>query len=319
MFYKEKGEKQKKKYLIAVEEKHSHVALFAGILVFFCTMVAIIIWAQNYHQNGEPPLHYFTALSNILSSIGAAFMIPYAIEGIRKKHLYIPKYIILFQFSGATCVSITMVTALAIILPTQGASAVTGTNFWLHVVTPAATIVLLQCVETRFTITKREALLTLIPFWIYITVYFVMVVVIGEEHGGWADIYMAKAVWPAWVSVILFLILGFAVSAGLRALQRYRVSQTWKRITRYWADDLEEPEILIEAFGLGRYIGAKCDGIELTIPLDILTLMTDRYDVPLNKLVNAYVTGAEHAMSERGIGRTICRATTGEEKSATEK
>ena len=297
------GTKERKKYLIALEEKHSYVALVAGILVFFCTIGAIIIWAQDFHQNGEPPLHYFTALSNLLSAVGAAFMIPYAIEGIRKKHLYIPKYIILFQFSGATCVSITMVTAICLILPTQGTMAITGTNFWLHVVTPASTIVLLQCVETRFNITKREALLTLIPFWIYITLYFVMVVLIGEENGGWSDIYMAKAFWPAWVSVVMFLILGFAVSAGLRAFRRYRVTQTWKSITRYWTDDLEAPELLIEAFGLGRYIGARCDGIELTIPLDIFTLMTDRYDVPLDKLVTAYVTGANHAMMERGIGR----------------
>ena len=302
MMDKENREKQKKKYLIAVEEKHSYIALIAGILVFFCTMVAVIVWAQDYHQNGEPPIHYFTALSNILSSIGAAFMIPYAIEGIRKKHLYIPKYIILFQFSGAICVSITMLTSLALILPTQGVMAITGTNFWLHVVTPASTIVLLQCVETRFTITKRETLISLIPFWVYITVYFVMVVVIGEERGGWSDIYMAKAFWPAWVSVIMFLIVGFAVAAGLRAFRSYRVSRTWKEITRYWADDLEEPELLIEAFGLGRYIGARCDGIELTVPLDILTLMTDRYGVPLAKLVTAYVTGANHAMTERGIG-----------------
>ena len=302
MMDKENREKQKKKYLIAVEEKHSYIALIAGILVFFCTMVAVIVWAQDYHQNGEPPIHYFTALSNILSSIGAAFMIPYAIEGIRKKHLYIPKYIILFQFSGAICVSITMLTSLALILPTQGVMAITGTNFWLHVVTPASTIVLLQCVETRFTITKRETLISLIPFWVYITVYFVMVVVIGEERGGWSDIYMAKAFWPAWVSVIMFLIVGFAVAAGLRAFRSYRVSRTWKEITRYWADDLEEPELLIEAFGLGRYIGARCDGIELTVPLDILTLMTDRYGVPLDKLVTAYVTGANHAMTERGIG-----------------
>lgn len=302
MIKKGKGDKLKKRYLIAVEEKHSYIALIAGILVFFCTMVAVIVWAQDYHQNGEPPIHYFTALSNILSSIGAAFMIPYAIEGIRKKHLYIPKYIILFQFSGAICVSITMLTSLALILPTQGVMAITGTNFWLHVVTPASTIVLLQCVETRFTITKRETLISLIPFWIYITIYFIMVVVIGEERGGWSDIYMAKAFWPAWVSVIMFLIVGFAVAAGLRAFRSYRVSRTWKEITRYWADDLEEPELLIEAFGLGRYIGARCDGIELTVPLDILTLMTDRYGVPLAKLVTAYVTGANHAMMERGIG-----------------
>lgn len=302
MIKKGKGDKLKKRYLIAVEEKHSYIALVAGVLVFFCTMVAVIVWAQDYHQNGEPPLHYFTALSNILSSIGAAFMIPYAIEGIRKKHLYIPKYIILFQFSGAICVSITMVTSLALILPTQGTMAITGTNFWLHVVTPASTIVLLQCVETRFTITKREALISLIPFWIYITIYFIMVVLVGEENGGWADIYKAKAFWPAWVSVIMFLIVGFAVAAGLRAFRSYRVSRTWKEITRYWSDDLEEPDLLIEAFGLGRYIGARCDGIELTVPLDILSLMTDRYGVPLDKLVIAYVTGANHTMMERGIG-----------------
>ena len=292
-----------KKYLIALEEKHSYIALVAGILVFFCTIGAIIIWAQNFDQTGEPPLHYFTALSNLLSAVGAAFMIPYALEGIRKKHFYLPKYIILFQFAGATCVSITMLTSLVLILPTQGTMAITGTNFWLHVVTPAFTIVLLQSVESRTSITKREALLTLIPFWLYVATYFIMVVVVGEEHGGWSDIYMTKAFWPAWVSVILFIIIGFAVSAALRFFRSRRVMKTWNDITRMWTDDLEAPELLIEAFGLGRYIGARCDGAELTIPMDIFTLMTERYDVTLEKLVTAYTTGALHAMNERAGGK----------------
>lgn len=291
--------KPHKRYLIELEERHSVIALISGVLVFFCTMAAVLIWSVEYSNDGENPLHYFTALSNLLSAVGAALMIPYAVEGIHKKHFFLPRYIILLQFAGATCVSITMLTSLLIILPLQGAIAVTGYNFWLHIVTPTCTIVLLQCVETRHALTRKEALLTLIPFWIYVVVYFIMVIVIGEGNGGWSDIYMTTAFWPVWVSILLFLILGFAVSMGLRLLQNMRVKKTWKTITLDWTDDLEEPDLLIEAFGLGRYVGSKCDRGELTIPLDVFTLMTERYDITLDKLVKAYSTGAVLALKER--------------------
>lgn len=39
--------KQKKKYLIALAEKHSFVALLAGIIVLFCSLSAIIIRLMN--------------------------------------------------------------------------------------------------------------------------------------------------------------------------------------------------------------------------------------------------------------------------------
>ena len=291
--------KPHKRYLIELEERHSVVALIAGVLVFFCTLGATLIWAEGYSNDGEKPLHYFTALSNLLSAVGAALMIPYAVEGIHKKHFFLPRYIILFQFAGATCVTITMLTSLLLILPLQGAVAVTGTNFWLHVVTPICTLVLLQCVETRHSVTRKEALLTLIPFWTYAVVYYTMVVLVGEENGGWSDIYMTTAFWPVWISLLLFLILGFAVSAGLRFLQNKRVKKTWKNITLMWTDDLEQHDLLIEAFGLGRYVGSKCDRDEITIPLDVFSLMTERYDIPLEKLVKAYTTGAVQALKER--------------------
>ena len=97
-----KGARNRRKYLISLAERQSMLALVAGLIVFFCTMAAIIIWAESFDPTDEQPLHYFTALSNLVSAIAAAFMIPYAVEGIRKKHFMLPRYIVLFQFAAAT-------------------------------------------------------------------------------------------------------------------------------------------------------------------------------------------------------------------------
>lgn len=298
-----KSERPKKKYLISLEEKHSVVALLAGIIVLFCSLSAIILRLVNY-ESGENPMHYFTLLSNLLSAIGAAFMIPYAAEGILRKQFVLPRFVVLFQFAGAICVSITMVTTLLFILPIQGAEeAISGTNFWLHLIAPACTIILFQCVETGFALSRKEATLCLIPFWAYVLLYFIMVVIVGKDNGGWEDIYMTQAFVPVWVSLLVFLAIGYGVKTVLHAVQKKRAKQTWKNITRHWQDDMEPTELLIEAFGLGRFMGARSMFGELTIPLEILSAMAERYGIPTEKLVKAYVKGALDAAEERRARR----------------
>ena len=297
---KEKSTKHPRKYLIGLVERHSVVALIAGIMVFGITIASIIIWIDGYDHVSEEPLHYFTALSNLMSAVAAAFMIPYAVEGIRKKHFVLPRYIVLFQFSGATCVSITMVTALCIILPTQGDIAVTGTNFWLHVVTPLCAVILFQCVETGMTVSRRAAILSLIPFWAYIILYFIMVVVIGEENGGWSDIYMTQDYFPVWVTMILFLVFGFVMAMVMRAILNFRAKQFWKRVSALWTDDTMPEEMLVEAMGLGRCVGKRENTeVELAVPMNIFMKMSERFDIPVTKLINAYVYGALDSMKEK--------------------
>ena len=291
--------KQKKKYLIALEETRSIIALVAGILVFCSAFVSVFLMAKKYNGTGTHPLHYFTVWSNLLSAIAAAFMIPYAVEGIRKKRFALPNWIVLLQYSGAICVATTMVAALALIWPTKGSSAVTGVNFWLHIVSPMLTILLFQCVETGIPFPKKAALPALIPYWIYMIVYFIMVILIGEEKGGWSDFYMTKAFWPPWISAILMLAIGFAISFSLRLLHNKLATQCWKRVAKIWSRDQEPTQLLIEAFGLGRYIGSRSSGAELVIPLDIFTVMAERYDISLDRLTKAYLKGALDAIAER--------------------
>lgn len=291
--------KQKKKYLIALEETRSIVALISGILVFCSAFVSIFLMAKRYNGSGTHPLQYFTVWSNLLSAIAAAFMIPYAVEGIRKKRFSLPHWIVLLQYSGAICVATTMAAALTLIWPTQGSQAVTGTNFWLHIVSPTLTIVLFQCVETGASFPRKAVFFSLIPYWVYMIVYFIMVILIGAERGGWTDFYMTKAFWSPWISAILMLAMGFAISLSLRLLHNKRAKQYWKRVAKIWSRDLEPTQLLIEAFGLGRYVGSRSSGAELVIPLDIFKIMAERYKIPLDQLTKAYLKGALDALEER--------------------
>ena len=290
--------KPKKKYLIALEETHSIVALAAGIMIFAFALSSIFVMAENIDGTHGHPLHYFTVWSNILSAVAAAFMVPYAAEGIKKKRFILPRWIVLLQYAGANCLAITLISALTIILPTQGVGAVSGTNFWLHIITPALTIVLFQCVETGINFKRSESVLTLIPYWVYMTVYFFAVIVLGENNGGWSDFYMTQAFWPAWVTAILMVTLGFVVSTALFSIHNKQAKRSWKYIEE-WSKDLEPVQLLIEAFGLGRYMGEKHTDGELAVPLDIFQVMSEQYDVPLEQLTKAYVKGALDAIGER--------------------
>ena len=289
----------KKKYLISLEETRSTIAMICSVIVFLCTLAAVFYMIEITGDDEENSLHYFTVLSNLFSATAAAMMFPYAVEGVRKKRFILPRWVVLFQFAAATCVAITMISSLAIILPTQGISKMTGPNFWLHVVTPACTVILFQCVETGININFKEILIPLIPYSTYIAVYTVMVVFVGADKGGWSDFYMTMAFWPPWVSLILMATIGFVITVLMRIIHNKHAKQTRLRIAKSWSQDLEPTELHIEAFGLGRYIGSKCSKEELTVPLDIFRMMSEKYGVPLESLTKAYVKGAIDAIEER--------------------
>ena len=290
---------KKKTYLIALGEARSVVALICGVLVFFCTLTAVFISMDVAQDTDEHPLHHFTQLSNLLSALGAAFMIPFAEEGIRKKRFTLPRWVIRFQYAGATCVAVTMVTSLALIWPTQGSMAVTGTNLWLHVVAPLCTVVLFSCVESGVALTWRDTEVALIPYFAYMIVYFFMVVIIGKENGGWSDFYMTTVLMPVWCSALLMLAMGVGIAVLLRFIHNKRAAGSMRRIERAWSENMEPAELLVEAFGLGRYIGANSADDEVSVPLDIFGQMAERYDVTLEQLTRAYMKGVLDALDEK--------------------
>ena len=295
--------KKQKKYLIALEETRSKAALVCSVLIFICAFAAVYFMIVGRQEGQESPLHYFTVLSNLFSATGAAFMLPFAVEGIRKKRFVLPGWLVVYHYACATSVAITMIVSVAMIAPLQGIDKLTGPNFWLHIISPACTVILFQCVESGITFTPRDMFVSLIPYWAYMLAYTVMTVFIGEENGGWKDFYMTGAFWPEWVSLLIMLAIGFAVSALLRLVRNRLALRSRRRVARLWSEDLEPAQLLIEAFGLGRHTGRSCSAEELTVPLDIFGMISKRYGIPAEKLVKAYVKGAMDSMKERKSGK----------------
>ncbi len=250
----------------------------------------------NYAYAEENRLHYFTVKSNILAAVGAAFLIPYAIEGIRKKRFTLPRWLVVFHYACASCAAITFTAAMVIILPVQGHTAVTGSDFWMHRIVPICNVILFQCIETGISLNRRDTVVAQIPYWLYMAVYYIEVFVIGKENGGWSDFYLTQKYFSKWITLIIMLVLGYCVASLLRLLQNMRAAQSRNRLTRLWKEDMEREEVLIEAFGLGRYMGAHCDASDLVIPADIFVLLEERYGVPMDDLARAYIKGSMDAM-----------------------
>ena len=302
-----KGErgKRSRQYMISLQRSRSMTGLFACLMTFALCMFAV---AGGLIENpsdltperGDQLFKLFTVNSNFFSAIGAAVMIPYAVEGFRKKRFSYPKWVQLLQYSGAICTTLTMLFAIFLIFPALGAKIAFGRmNFWLHAVCPIMTLILLFSVETDLELSVNDALLCLTPFFAYAAVYIVKVVLIGEENGGWRDIYRLTKFIPPALSAPMMFMLGFGVAQGIRILYN-RVSRTrQKQMQHLWAEDLSPVEIKIEVYGLGRYTGMHDEINNITVPFDIFYDFAKRYDVTPEELARAFNKGVIDGLKER--------------------
>ena len=91
-----------------------------------------------------------------------------------------------------------------------------GSRFFLHGVCPILAILSFCCFICSHLVRLKESFLALIPVFIYAVIYFVMVVVIGEEKGGWNDFYGFATRLPIWIPATLLMPLTFGIATLLR-------------------------------------------------------------------------------------------------------
>lgn len=91
----------------------------------------------------------------------------------------------------------------------------------------------------------------IIPFFIYSLVYVVMVVVIGEEHGGWEDLYMLNTVVPFYISLPAIWLFSYVTASLIRILTNGLSKRRRNRMPAHWNGDMEPVEINIEIIQAG--------------------------------------------------------------------
>lgn len=282
-------------------------ALVTSSLVFACTFIGVVqgllaIPTDLTPERGGKIFKLFTVNSNLVAAIGAGATIPFAFDGIKKMRYSIPKWVTRLHFAGTICVTLTMVFAFAIILPAQGSSAVTGMNFWLHAFCPVFNILLFIFIESDRNLSIKDSVICLIPFFVYACIYIVMVAILGEEHGGWRDIYKLITYVPIWVALPVMFALAFGIAELLRLLHnnvtRSRKIRSAKSIVARIAEKTHD-EVLEDAEKMGEYFQGKRDNKEIVIPRELLHLYAQNFgEGDVNELCHRFLSGALKEIDE---------------------
>ncbi len=294
-----------RQYLLNLSKKRSQTALIASIIVFFCSLWAVRGGllenpSSATPERGETLFHLFTVNSNVIAAVSAAFIIPYAVEGIRNKRFTLPKWVSIIQYSGVICTTLTMLFAIVLIFPYLGPSvAFGGMNFWLHLVCPIMALILFYSVESNQKFLAGDSIIALIPFYCYAAAYIFNVVFKGIEHGGWRDIYRLIKFAPAVVTGPMMFLLGFGIAALLRYSYNSLSQKRHEKALALWDRSLDPVEVKIEVFGLGRYKGHHSDVDTITIPMDIFLDIHEVYGIPVNELIPVYSRGVIDGLCER--------------------
>ncbi|MGN1095273.1 MAG: hypothetical protein ACI4QR_02675, partial [Eubacteriales bacterium] len=276
----------------------SGFSLFLSAAILVCAFVSVIIGAlavptQITPERGGKIFMLFTVNSNLVAAVGAALMIPYSIDGLRRKWHSIPKWESRLLYCGAVSVCLTFLFSMSIILPKNGVSAVTGMNLGLHLICPILVMILFLCVENELSLTFLDSILALIPFACYSVVYAVMVLIIGEENGGWRDIYHLTQFLPSWAAIIVMYALAFAISSAIRAAHNYFSRVRAKHLSQdmLCIDKLPEYyDAYIAIAQLSKFFTGKSYTDEFIVPIDLLRQLSERYDgISLEEAINFYI------------------------------
>ena len=155
---------------------------FVIVLLFFIDDPVI--------NNGWESFMFFTTDANILTAIASVVVAVFDIRVLRGKADAIPKYAELLKYIGVVSLMLTFSSVIFFLVPVYGAGyELGGTNFHVHLAAPMMSLFSFLFCEKRTKISFKESLFGLLPTAVYAAVYYVMVVAIGAENGGWIDFY----------------------------------------------------------------------------------------------------------------------------------
>lgn len=284
-------------------------ALISCAIVVVCVCIGVTmnlttLYDQNFDNMGIRTFCMFTVNSNILAALSSFAIIPYAIDGLRKKEYILPNWVVVFMLTGTTAVALTFLVSLFILSPVKGFVLIfTGSRFFLHGVCPILNILAFCVFVTSHKITVKQSFFALIPVAIYAIVYFVMVVLIPKDLGGWDDFYGFATRVPIWISATVILPLTFGITTLVRLWHNHSFSkrrQNEAQIFLDYFDGKEAREILFE-MGKGRAkIQPYGDVILPTLVIKKIIYFTDS-DLSINDACRLYLDGYLDVVQEYRI------------------
>jgi len=267
-------------------------------LVIIVTFVALSLSLLDFFHSGSSEagvgtFKMFTTISNIIAAFSAAMCLPFQIDGLRKDRYKLPSWIVIVMYVGATGVFLTFSVAITIISAYQGfvKAMFTNAKLFTHTINPLLITFLFVIVISDTRIKFSFSFISIIPVFIYMIIYFIMVIILKE----WNDHYYTDKYMPWPVSLILIISVSFGICQLLRFLHNLTNKHVNKTIEKYYKEspDFEFPLIKDAIASLAK-IESKFyyKGDDIYIPVDIIKILSERYgteSVPLDILYDMYL------------------------------
>lgn len=172
--------------------------IFLNALIFVLTLTLTVRFFHKdgtWHiSNGTAAFRFFTVLSNELCAAAALLMCLTPSE----------PWVWTFKYIGTAAVTVTMLTVFLFLGPNLGyKKMLTGSDLYMHLVTPLLAIVSFVCFEKRG-MTIQTALYGVLPVLLYGILYLYKVVY-APEHKRWDDFYgfNKNGKWPVSFAAML--------------------------------------------------------------------------------------------------------------------
>lgn len=295
--------KKNRDYLTNLFRYRSVIALCSGIctliLSFYGVLTGVIRTIEVVGINGYLSFTFFTMIANTMAALSVAFVIPFAVEGIKKKRFVLPKWVTMLYYISTTSIAIMMVFVLAFISWASPYDAFGGVNLITHIFCPLLILLSFFQVENRYIYKVRDCFIGCIPFCIYGIVYFIEVVLIGETNGGWRDIYHIQEHISASLAMPILMLLALGVSSLIAIISNYVTKKREEKMFHYWKKDIDSIEAKIEAYGLGNMMSKIRDENNIIIPMDILNYLAQKAHINTDELIKSYMIGLINGKKER--------------------
>ena len=282
--------------VMKITKRQCLLAFFSAAIVVICVCIGVTmnlttLADEHFDHMGIRTFCMFTVNSNILCAAAMAMVIPYTLDGLRTHNYHMPRWIVNLVYMGVTAVALTFLISLFILSPVKGFLLIfTGSRFFLHGVCPILAIVAFCFFMSEKRLRLRDSLLALIPVLIYAAVYVVMVVVVGEEKGGWNDFYGFLTRLPMWIPMTAIMPLTFLIATGIRVLHNRSYDKRKADESAFFSHLFADADVRKIVAAMARsHSSAKI--LDIVIPSRVINIMLEhsQSDATLEECCEIYL------------------------------
>ncbi len=217
-----------------VAKTRNLIALTVQAVVVVATVICVTRFffvggEGNMQVVGVTCFRYFTIDSNVLAALACAVCMVYEVRALlaakrsggEVAEPVLPHWVLILTFAGTVAVTLTFMVCICFLGPLYGYGFLfSGSNFFLHGLTPALCVFAFMAL-LRGPVRLAECFWCLLPVLLYGIVYFIMVIAIGPDAGGWPDFYAFNmgGMWPVTYVIIA---VGTFVFAAIERLPHRR-------------------------------------------------------------------------------------------------